>query len=64
MSIPKCYMDMSFEEQQAKIAKLNVIDDVFFQKMVEDNIVCRDILQDIVRKAHSFRGGMDSTFIL
>lgn len=40
----------TYEEQKAFIAKLNVIDDVFFQKMAEDKEVCEEILRIILEK--------------
>ncbi|MGN0485061.1 MAG: PD-(D/E)XK nuclease family transposase [Lachnospiraceae bacterium] len=40
----------TFEEQKAFVSKFNVIDDVFFQKMAEDNEVIEEILQIILGK--------------
>ena len=37
-------------EQQALIKQLNVIDDVFFQKIAEDKAVCEEILRIILQK--------------
>lgn len=37
-------------EQQALIKQLNVIDDVFFHKIAEDNAVCEEILRIILQK--------------
>ena len=44
----KSVKDMTLEEKRQKVAKFNVIDDVFFQKMVEDKEVCEEILQIIL----------------
>ena len=38
------------EEQKAFVSKLNVIDDVFFQKMAEDRKVAEEILRIILEK--------------
>ena len=40
----------TYEEQKAFVAKLNVIDDVFFQKMAEDQEVAEEILKIILEK--------------
>jgi hypothetical protein len=40
----------TYEEQKARVAKFNVIDDVFFQKMVEDIEVAEEMLRIILRK--------------
>jgi hypothetical protein len=40
----------TYEEQKAIIAKFNVIDDVFFQKMVEDIGVAEEIIRIILQK--------------
>jgi hypothetical protein len=40
----------TYEEQKAIVAKFNVIDDVFFQKMVEDIEVAEEMLRIILRK--------------
>ncbi len=40
----------TYEEQKAVIAKLNVIDDIFFQKMAEDPAVAEEILRIILEK--------------
>ena len=40
----------TYEEQKAFVAKLNVIDDVFFQKMTEDPEVAEEILRIILEK--------------
>jgi hypothetical protein len=40
----------SFEEQKSIVSRLNVIDDVFFQKMVEDKEVAEEILRIILHK--------------
>ncbi len=40
----------TYEEQKAVIAKLNVIDDIFFQKMTEDPEVAEEILRIILEK--------------
>lgn len=40
----------TYEEQRAFVSKLNVIDDVFFQKMAEDKEVCEEILRIILEK--------------
>jgi predicted transposase/invertase (TIGR01784 family) len=40
----------TYEEQKAFITKLNVIDDIFFQKMAEDIEVCEEILRIILDK--------------
>ncbi len=37
-------------EQQALIKQLNVIDDVFFHKIIEDKAVCEEILQILLQK--------------
>ena len=38
----------TYEEQKAFVSKLNVIDDVFFQKMAEDREVAEEILRIIL----------------
>lgn len=40
----------TYEEQKAFVSKLNVIDDVFFQKMAEDREVAEEILRIILEK--------------
>jgi hypothetical protein len=40
----------TYEEQKARVAKFNVIDDVFFQKMVEDIEVAEEVLKIIMQK--------------
>ncbi|EOS38434.1 hypothetical protein C808_02635 [Lachnospiraceae bacterium M18-1] len=40
----------TYEEQKAFVEKLNVIDDVFFQKMAEDQEVAEEILRIILEK--------------
>lgn len=40
----------TYEEQKAFVAKLNVIDDVFFQKMAENQEVAEEILRIILEK--------------
>jgi hypothetical protein len=40
----------TYEEQKAIVAKFNVIDDVFFQKMVEDTEVAEEVLRIILQK--------------
>lgn len=40
----------TYEEQQEFVSKLNVIDDVFFHKIVEDKEVCEEMLRIIVEK--------------
>lgn len=40
--------EMTLEEKRAKVARFNVIDDVFFQKMMEDREVCEEILRIIL----------------
>ena len=40
----------TYEEQKAIVANLNVIDDVFFQKMAEDPEVAEEILRIILEK--------------
>ena len=40
----------TYEEQKAVIARLNVIDDIFFQKMAEDPEVAEEILRIILEK--------------
>jgi predicted transposase/invertase (TIGR01784 family) len=39
----------TFEEQKAFVSKLNVIDDIFFQKMADDKEVCEEMLQIILK---------------
>lgn len=39
---------LSFEEKKRKVSRFNIIDDVFFQKMVEDKGVCEEIIQTIL----------------
>lgn len=39
-----------YEEQKAFVSKLNVIDDVFFQKMAEDREVTEEMLRIILEK--------------
>jgi predicted transposase/invertase (TIGR01784 family) len=40
----------TYEEQKAIVAKLNVIDDVFFQKMVEDIEVAEEVVRILLEK--------------
>ena len=40
----------TYEEQKSFVAKLNVIDDVFFHKMAEDKEVCEEILRILLSK--------------
>lgn len=40
----------TYEEQKAFVSKLNVMDDVFFQKMAEDSEVTEEILRIILEK--------------
>ena len=40
--------EMTLEEKRRKVAKFNVMDDVFFQKMMEDKEVCEEILRIIL----------------
>ena len=40
----------TYEEQKAFVSKLNVIDDVFFQKMAEDREVAEEMLRIILEK--------------
>lgn len=40
--------EMTLEEKREKVAGFNVIDDVFFQKMMEDKEVCEEILRIIL----------------
>ena len=40
----------TYEEQKAFVSKLNVIDDVFFQKTAEDNEVAEEMLRIILKK--------------
>ena len=40
----------TYEEQKAVVAKLNVIDDILFQKMAEDQDVAEEILRIILEK--------------
>ena len=40
--------EMTLEEKRQKVAKFNVMDDVFFQKMMEDKEVCEEILRIIL----------------
>ena len=35
----------TYEEQQTLVSQLNVMDDLFFQKMVEDMDVCEEMLR-------------------
>lgn len=37
-------------EQQELIQQMNLMDDVFFQKVAEDKAVCEEILQIILQK--------------
>lgn len=39
---------LSFEEKKRKVSRFNIIDDVFFQKMVEDKGVCEEIIQTVL----------------
>jgi len=39
------------EERKAFVAKFNIMDDVFFQKIVEDKAACEEILQVIMNCA-------------
>jgi hypothetical protein len=43
----------TYGEQKAIVAKFNVIDDVFFQKMVEDIEVAEEMLRIILKKPTS-----------
>lgn len=49
----KSFSDMTLEEKRQKVAKFNVMDDTFFQKMMEDREVCEEILQIILKMQHS-----------
>ena len=40
--------ELTFDEKKAKVARFNIIDDVFFQKMVEDREVCEEIIRVIL----------------
>jgi hypothetical protein len=40
----------TYEEQKALVSKLNVMDDIFFQKMAEDMEVAEEILRIILEK--------------
>lgn len=40
--------EMTLEEKREKVAGFNVMDDVFFQKMMEDKEVCEEILRIIL----------------
>ena len=40
----------TYEEQKSFVAQLNVIDDVFFQKIAEDKEVCEEILRILLSK--------------
>lgn len=40
----------TYEEQKSFVAKLNVIDDIFFHKMAEDKEVCEEILRILLSK--------------
>lgn len=40
----------TFTEQQTLISQLNIMDDVFFQKIAEDKAVCEEMLQIILQK--------------
>jgi len=40
----------TYEEQKAFVSELNVMDDIFFQKMAEDNEVAEEILRIILEK--------------
>jgi predicted transposase/invertase (TIGR01784 family) len=42
----------TFAEQKALVARMNVIDDQFFQKVVEDREVCEEILRILLQKPH------------
>jgi hypothetical protein len=44
--------ELTFEQKKAKVARFNVMDDVFFQKMVEDSDVLEEILQIILEDKH------------
>jgi len=40
---------LSYEEQKARIARLNLMDDGFFQKIVQDPEICEEILQILLQ---------------
>ena len=40
--------EMTLEEKREKVAGFNVMDDVFFQKMMEDKEVCEELLRIIL----------------
>ena len=40
----------TYEEQKAFVSKLNIIDDVFFQKIAEDREVVEEMLRIILEK--------------
>lgn len=40
----------TYEEQKALVSRLNVMDDIFFQKVAEDPEVCEEILRIILKK--------------
>ena len=48
MSGYKRVSEMTLEEKREKVAGFNVMDDVFFQKMMEDKEVCEEILRIIL----------------
>ena len=39
----------TYEEQKAEIASLNMIDDQFFQEVVQDPEICEEILQIVLQ---------------
>ncbi len=43
--------EMTLEEKREKVAGFNVMDDVFFQKMMEDKEVCEEILRIILENS-------------
>lgn len=41
---------MTFEEQKAQVARLNLMDDVFFQKVAEDRGACEEIVRILLQR--------------
>lgn len=42
----------TFAQQKALVARLNLMDDPFFQKVAEDSAVCEEILRILLQKPH------------
>ena len=45
---------LTFEEQKASIARLNLIDNGFFQKIMQDSEICEEILRILLQMKQMF----------